>query len=542
MPAAQRDLSVSYEKVGDVLMAQGNLAAALASYQDSLAIKDRLAKADPSNAGRERDLFVAYDKVGEVLVEQGNLAEAQKFFHDSLAIAERLTTADPSNAGWQRDLAISHGRIAELLAEQDDTAQALSEYRQAREIIARLAALSPDDATLPNDLAVFDEEIAKLEQSDAATRENRTAGATRSTRSIGSRPWPSPSAFKYRAFISYSHADTSWAKWLHRALEGFTIDKDLVGPRDGDRHDPQGAPPHLPRPRRLHRGPYAHRPDARRARCLAALIVICSPAAAKSHYVNEEIRLFKSRHPDRPVVPLIVAGKPGDAELECFPPALKFKLDAKGRISKRKVELLAADAREEGDGKQLALAKVVAGLLGVSSDDIFRRAERERRRKGRVRNAIIATLAILAVAATGSAVYAWQQLKTNEAFLTATLKTRDRDRRHGGGSGREIRRAAHRDARPPHQGRGSVRQHGRAWPPDARAPLPEGLDADPIRAQLRGARRHGQVERARASGARDLRRPRGGEPRGDPLSERSLGRRERDRRCPDGARQSRRGA
>jgi hypothetical protein len=40
-----------------------------------------------------------------------------------------------------------------------------------------------------------------------------------------------------------------------------------------------------------------------------------------------------------------------------------------------------------------------------------------------VRNGIIATLAILAIAATGSAIYAWQQLKTNEAFLTATLKT-----------------------------------------------------------------------------------------------------------------------
>src|SRR5262245_18607291 len=38
-----------------------------------------------------------------------------------------------------------------------------------------------------------------------------------------------PFPFKYRAFISYSHVDTSWAKWLHRALEGFPIDKDLVG-------------------------------------------------------------------------------------------------------------------------------------------------------------------------------------------------------------------------------------------------------------------------------------------------------------------------
>jgi hypothetical protein len=64
----------------------------------------------------------------------------------------------------------------------------------------------------------------------------------------------------------------------------------------------------------------------------------------------------------------------------------------------------------------------MAGLLGLSSDDIFRRAERELRRKGRVRHTIIAALAILAVAATGSAIYAWQQLKTDEAFLTATLK------------------------------------------------------------------------------------------------------------------------
>ena len=38
-----------------------------------------------------------------------------------------------------------------------------------------------------------------------------------------------PVALKYRGFISYSHADTSWAKWLHRGLEGFRVDKDLIG-------------------------------------------------------------------------------------------------------------------------------------------------------------------------------------------------------------------------------------------------------------------------------------------------------------------------
>ena len=232
-----------------------------------------------------------------------------------------------------------------------------------------------------------------------------------------------PVPFKYRAFISYSHADTPWAKWLHRALESFPIDKDLVG-----RETSNGPIPNSLRPIFRDRDDFTagHSLNEQTLAALdasAALVVICSPAAATSHYVNEEIRLFKSRYPERPVVPLIVGGKPGDAALECFPPALKFTLDADGQITDEPVELLAADAREEGDGKSLALAKVIAGMLGVSSDDVFRRAERERRRKGRVRNSVIAVLAVLAVAATGSAAYAWQQLKTNEAFLTATLKT-----------------------------------------------------------------------------------------------------------------------
>jgi hypothetical protein len=45
-----RDLSVSYKKIGDVQKAQGDLAAALKSFQDSLAIAERLAQSDPGNA------------------------------------------------------------------------------------------------------------------------------------------------------------------------------------------------------------------------------------------------------------------------------------------------------------------------------------------------------------------------------------------------------------------------------------------------------------------------------------------------------------
>ena len=120
----QRDLSVSYEKVGDVQVAQGNLPEALKSYQADLAIAGRLAKSDPGNAGWQRDLFVSYEKVGDVQVAQGNLAEALKSYQAGLAIADRLAKSDPGNAGWQRDLSLSYAKLAKVYLKSKQTTQA----------------------------------------------------------------------------------------------------------------------------------------------------------------------------------------------------------------------------------------------------------------------------------------------------------------------------------------------------------------------------------------------------------------------------------
>jgi hypothetical protein len=91
-----------------VLVAQGNLPEALKSYQAGLAIADRLAKSDPGNAGWRRDLSVSYDRVGDVLVKQGNLAEALKSYRAGLEIRERLAASDAANTDWQRDLTVSY--------------------------------------------------------------------------------------------------------------------------------------------------------------------------------------------------------------------------------------------------------------------------------------------------------------------------------------------------------------------------------------------------------------------------------------------------
>jgi MTH538 TIR-like domain (DUF1863) len=206
--------------------------------------------------------------------------------------------------------------------------------------------------------------------------------------------------FKYRAFLSYSHRDTAWAKWLHRSLETYRIDKDLVG-----RDTAHGPVPKTLRPIFRDREDFSagHSLSEQTLAALEAsesLIVICSPNAAQSTYVNEEIRHFKALGRATQIIPVIVDGVPGDPERECFPSALRFKLGPDGALTGEREEPIAADARPVGDGKELARQKIAAGLLGLGLDEIVRRAARARKRRNlfRISAGVAAALLVLATA------------------------------------------------------------------------------------------------------------------------------------------------
>jgi hypothetical protein len=78
------------------------------------------------------------------------------------------------------------------------------------------------------------------------------------------------------------------------------------------------------------------------------------------------------------------------------------KLDKDGTLSSYREEPIAADARPQSDGKEIAKHKVVAGLLGLGLDEITRRAERARKRRNRIRvGAAVATILVLVGGAVG---------------------------------------------------------------------------------------------------------------------------------------------
>ncbi len=159
---AQRDLSVAYNKVGDVLKAQGHLAEALKAYQAGFDIMKRLTELNSGNTLWQRDLAYSCNKVGDVLVAQGHLTEALKAFQAGLDIIERLAKSKPGDAGWQFDLGISNERIGDIQMAQGNLAAALKSYEAKRDIIFRLAKSNPGNASWQRDLAVAYEKIGDV--------------------------------------------------------------------------------------------------------------------------------------------------------------------------------------------------------------------------------------------------------------------------------------------------------------------------------------------------------------------------------------------
>ena len=192
---------------------------------------------------------------------------------------------------------------------------------------------------------------------------------------------------KYVAFLSYSHRDARWGSWLHKALESYRPPKQLVG-----KPTARGPVPKRVSPVFRDREELASATDLgtvinEALRLSACQIVICSPSAARSKWVNEEILAFKRLGREDRIFCLIVDGEPNasddpaHADEECFPPALRYRLAADGQLGTARTEPIAADARPGKDGRNNAKLKLIAGILGVGFDSLRQREQQRRQRQ-----------------------------------------------------------------------------------------------------------------------------------------------------------------
>ena len=208
----------------------------------------------------------------------------------------------------------------------------------------------------------------------------------------------------YVAFISYSHRDSVWAAWIQKAIEHYRLPGALAKETGLDR--------------RLGKV-FRDREELSTGQNLGDhlldaldnsdnLIVICSPNALSSQWVGKEIEYFKSIGRGDRIFGLLVEGG-----AEALPEPLLTDVNG------NPLEPLAADPRDEGDGKRLAKLKLISGLLGVNLDQLTRREQARQNQLRALYTGIASTVVIMAALAFVS--YREQQLaRQQEAFERET--------------------------------------------------------------------------------------------------------------------------
>ncbi|MEM7087439.1 MAG: toll/interleukin-1 receptor domain-containing protein [Bacteroidota bacterium] len=281
---------------------------------------------------------------------------------------------------------------------------------------------------------------------------------------------------KYKVFLSYRHADNreqgrQWATWLHQVIETYEIPKDLVGKlyNDGEKIPERIFP--------VFRDEEELSADANLADSIInaldnsdVLIVICSPQAVASKYVEEEITYFKQLGKEDNILAMIIEGEPNSNENECFPLPLRFNRDKEGNLSKSS-EPIAADFRilNSRDHKtqqgwttpeayrqelkkephlsekkiselvdayskqhELMKLKIISGILKIPLAVLSKRDKAYQIRLAIQRNKVIRRwlmlVGFLAILAIGGGVFAWfqkQEAVKNLALQSTTIALND---------------------------------------------------------------------------------------------------------------------
>ena len=202
----QRELATAYEKVGDI---QGNpynanlgeTDGALASYRKATAIREAVAKAEPSTQARI-ELGRSYRGLGDVMEQKGDIAECLKNYRHSLAIFEQLSAEQPDERAVLDELARAYATLGDGLGRTAATAERLRLYKEALAIRQRLLKEDPSDATQQRGAAVAFMKVAAV---PGAAKEEAVDHMNRAIAMLEVLAAAEPDNARARSEVAYAH-------------------------------------------------------------------------------------------------------------------------------------------------------------------------------------------------------------------------------------------------------------------------------------------------------------------------------------------------
>ena len=159
----QRDLVVARNKVADVKKAKGDIAGAIALYEQALATMKAILEKEPT-LGYLRDYAVCFNRIGDAMRVSGDGPGALANYRSALKVAEFLVEKAPDDDGFRRDLSVSHSKVGLALRLTNELESSITEYEVSLQITEALAKKIPDDAELQRDITVSLTAIGDLQR------------------------------------------------------------------------------------------------------------------------------------------------------------------------------------------------------------------------------------------------------------------------------------------------------------------------------------------------------------------------------------------
>jgi serine/threonine-protein kinase len=141
----RRDLAEATEKIAAFFAGRNQLSEALEGYHEALAIREELARENPTVAELQAELARAYSALGVSLSRQKRWSEALPQFARAVERQQMVVMLTPGDAAQLAALGRREGELGRTEAHLGRTAEALRDLGAAREIMGQLSSPGTND-------------------------------------------------------------------------------------------------------------------------------------------------------------------------------------------------------------------------------------------------------------------------------------------------------------------------------------------------------------------------------------------------------------
>jgi tetratricopeptide (TPR) repeat protein len=151
-------------EIGDRAIKYDTIEKVFEAFEASRKSAQRRLDDDPKDAQKQRDLSISYESIGDVYVTLGRTDEALKQHEDSLKICLTLASDDPKDAQKQHDLMVSHYKLGVTHKAKKDYDQAITELKTGVKVLDNLIAAKLRVESAANEKAFLEKQIQECRE------------------------------------------------------------------------------------------------------------------------------------------------------------------------------------------------------------------------------------------------------------------------------------------------------------------------------------------------------------------------------------------